>query len=508
MYGCFLRIIKKLICMKTKITLATCFILTIALSSARYCSSQNSPQYDFDDIRSTIKTLMKNSKTPSVSVAVTKDGDIIWEESFGWANREKQIKATPQTMYSLASISKPFTATCLMILAEKGLIDINQPANIFLGETQLRAYEGDIQEATVQRILQHTSGLPMHWNFFFDGESFPRPSMDETIKRFGILVAPPGDRYEYSNLGYGILEYIIERISKKSYQEYMKTEVFEPLGLGRTSVFIKAPDEDIIAERYIESKDSSPFYDFDHRGASAVYSSAHDLVRFGMFHLKNKLADQKQILSDQTIEKMQTAVDPKLPDSHYKLGWDVGDRYGYKIVSHGGGMPGVRTILLLLPSENIVVTVLSNGVYINLSKIYDKILATIIPGYKKKRRETSSTKPLPFSELEGEWIGEITTYNETIPIKMAIENKRSVRLIVNKTTNEEQICESINAIDFNNGFLTGRFNLELLFEDAARARHSVFLKIKYQTNRLSGFAAALSFREFFCLPSYIELRKK
>jgi len=74
---------------------------------------------------------------------------------------------------------------------------------------------GNAQEATVKRILHHTAGLPMHWNFFFDGESFARPTMDETIKRFGILVAPPGDRYEYSNLGYGILEYIIERISKK-----------------------------------------------------------------------------------------------------------------------------------------------------------------------------------------------------------------------------------------------------------------------------------------------------
>lgn len=508
MYDCFWIKIKKKVNMKTKIVLTTCFILTIFfLSSASNCRSQSSPQHNFDDVRELIKTLMKTSKTPSISVAVAKDGKIIWEESFGWANREKQIKATPQTMYSLASISKPFTATGLMILAKKGLIDIHQPANIYLGEARLGAFEGDVQEATVQRILHHTAGLPMHWNFFFDGETFPRPTMDETIKRFGILIAPPGDRFEYSNLGYGILEYIIERISNKSYPDFMEKEVFEPLGLHRTTVFTKAPDADFVAERYIESKDSSPFYDFDHRGASAIYSSAHDLVRFGMFHLKNKLADQQQILSEQTIEKMQKVVDPKLPDCHYKLGWDVGDRYGYKVVSHGGGMPGVRTILLLLPTENIALSVLSNGVYINLSKIYDPILATIIPGYKKKRRETPSTKSLPFSELTGEWIGEITTYNATIPVKMIIENKRSVRLIVNKT-NEEQVCEPINSINFNSGFFTGKFNLELPFEDASRARHSVFLKMKYQKNRLSGFAAAMSFREFFCLPSYIELRKK
>ena len=137
----------------------------------------------------------------------------------------------------------------------------------------------------------------------------------------------------------------------------MKSEVFEPLGLTRTAVFIQSPVENNVAQRYVENKDASPFFDFDHRGASAVYSSAHDLVRFGMFHLKNYLADQQQNLSDSTIDKMQIAVDPKLPDSHYKLGWDVGERYGYKVVSHGGGMTGVRTILLLLPSENIAVVV-------------------------------------------------------------------------------------------------------------------------------------------------------
>ena len=120
----------------------------------------------FDDARAKIIEFVKESGVASVSVAVAKDGKIIWEEAFGWANREKRIKATPHTMYSLASISKPITATGLMVLVERGHIDINKPVNSYLARGKLTAYEGNVSEATVKRLLHHTAGLPMHWHFF------------------------------------------------------------------------------------------------------------------------------------------------------------------------------------------------------------------------------------------------------------------------------------------------------------------------------------------------------
>lgn len=509
---------------KSRVFVKTVFVYWLILISAFLCNACDSHQnnltassgYNFEEARSRIRYFMKSMNLPSVSVAVAKDTSILWEESFGWADRENGIKATPHTMYSLASISKPITATGLMILVERGLVDLDQPVNTYLGEAKLRAFEGDVQDATVKRILHHTAGLPMHWHFFYEGDSYQRPTMDETIKRFGILVSPPGDRFEYSNLGYGIIEYIIERISKQTYSEFMKAEVFEPLGLKSTAVFIESPDENIVAQRYVENKDASPFYDFDHRGASAVYSSAHDLVRFGMFHLKNHLADQQQILSDSTIDEMQTAIDPKLPDSHYKLGWDVGERYGYKVVSHGGGMTGVRTILLLLPSENIVVVVLCNGEYINLGQIYDPILATLLPKYKEewkasKKSNTSrrSSSFSPSNELVGEWIGKIITYQDTIPVQVNIDKDGNVGMIFLSDPNfEKNTNEPISSPRFENGIFTANFDAEIPIEEASRCRHTVSLKLKLYKNRLSGFAAAISFREFYCLPSYIKLKKK
>ena len=118
-------------------------------------------------------------------------------------------------------------------------------------------------------------------------------------------------------------------------------------------------------------------------------------------------------------------MDPKLPDSQYKLGWDVNERNGYKVVSHGGGMTGTRTSLLLLPSENIAVVVLCNGEYMDLSRIYDSILAVMLPSYRKNQNTKheikssgESNKLHSLSQCEGEWAGKIITYKGNLPVQL------------------------------------------------------------------------------------------
>src|SRR5262245_1271649 len=97
------------------------------------------------------------SGAPSLTMVVARDGRFLWERSWGWADKEKRILATPQTMYSLASISKPITATGLMVLVERGQIDLDKPIDDYLGATKLRAYVGAAQQATVRLVANHTA---------------------------------------------------------------------------------------------------------------------------------------------------------------------------------------------------------------------------------------------------------------------------------------------------------------------------------------------------------------
>ena len=172
------------------------------------------------------------------------------------ADRENGVAASADVLYPVASLSKPFTATAVMILVERGLLKLDVPANQYLGEAKLHARVGDAKYATVRRLANHTSGLPSHYQLFSRNQPFRPPSMDETIRRFGNLVMPPGEQYEYSNLGYGILGYIIERVAHRSYMDFVQDSVLAPLG-------VRHPEPSSHAVRYDNTGTPLPEFDTD-----------------------------------------------------------------------------------------------------------------------------------------------------------------------------------------------------------------------------------------------------
>ncbi|MEO8453002.1 MAG: serine hydrolase domain-containing protein [Gemmatimonadota bacterium] len=349
-----------------------------ALSAFLLAPSSASAQ--FDAVKASIQRKLTEDGVPSLAVAVARNGKIVWEAAYGWADREKRIPATEHTMYSLASISKPITATGLMVLVERGQVDLDRPVNDYLGTAKLNGHAFDASKATVRLVAAHRAGLPLHYQFFYEDEPFKRPAMDETIRRYGNLVTPPGERYQYSNLGFGIIDYVVSRVSGTSYPEFMRREVFMPLGLTHTSVDIGPGLEAFAATRYAADGTPIPFYDFDHPGASAVFSSAHDLVRFGMFHLKDKLPEQKAILTAASIDAMHVAVGSTGARSGYGIGWEhTVNEKGLEILSHDGGMGGVSTTLTLLPQLDAVVVVLANSSSGAPSAISEEIVAVLAP---------------------------------------------------------------------------------------------------------------------------------
>jgi len=476
----------------------------------------------FDSVRLEITELVESGKIPSISVAVAQGGKILWEESFGWADREKMIKATPHTMYSIASISKSITATGLMVLVEQGKIDLQSPVNKYISPSSLTVYEGKSDDITVKHLLHHSAGLPLHWTFFYEDEPHRKPSMGESIRRYGISVHPPGEVYQYSNFGYGILDHIISKVSGKSFASFMKNEVFLPLGMTRSSLNIGPGLEEYAATRYDEDNNPIPFYDFDHSGASAFYCSTHDLIRFGMFHLKNKLPGQKQILRDTTLDLMRKDKDPDAPikdNEFYALGWsNTLDENGYHIVYHDGGMPGVSTIIYLVPSENIAVVVLLNCSDKHVYSVCEDILCAMLPKYKenqeksKTSEESEPEKSKPESEpgLLGEWEGTVKTHEGEIPVTMLFQKDGDI-FITLKTSRLDAVCpKKINRVSYNNGRLMGIFSSAIPTGDANRHPHYIVLDVNLSGNRLVGFVCAVSNekRDYMALSSYICLGKK
>jgi CubicO group peptidase (beta-lactamase class C family) len=464
----------------------------------------------FGGVRAFIQRQLIERNVPSVAVAVARDGRIIWEEAFGWADRENRVPATPHTIYSLASISKPITATGLMILKERGKIDLDRPINDYLGEAKLKVRVGNPAEATVRRVANHTSGLPLHYQFFYEDEPYRAPSRDETIRRYANSVTAPGEKYQYSNLGYGILDYLIERTSGKSYAEFMRAEVFQPLGLTRMSVDIGPGLEKHQAVRYGTDGLPIPFYAFDHPGGSAVYASAHDLLRFAMFHLKTHLADQKPILTDQTIDEMQRPTIETGPNAGYGIGWSTGLYPGnHRAVAHSGGMGGVATVLQLFPQDRIALVVLSNSSSPAPYLISEEIVATLMPD---ARRPAPQNQPFqepvfkPSSELIGLWKGAVYTYKEEIPFTIEIKPDGDVH-----TRLGSQLRTLLNRVDFKDGYLTGQILSDIGTEDANRTRYILSVSLKLRGDVMNGAMTAQSLpakRVGNALTQWVELKKQ
>lgn len=482
---------------------------------------------DFDSIRDKIRLAITRQNIPSVAVAVARDGQILWEEGFGWADREKRRPATEHTMYSLASISKPITATGLMVLVESGKIDLDKPANDYLGEGKLHGLIGDASAATVRRVANHTAGLPMYYQAFFADEPLKAPRRDETIRRYGILVTEPGERYHYANLGYGVLDEIITRVSGKPYADYMREEVFLPLGLTHMSVEVGPGLEEYAAVRY--EADGLPLvhYEFDHPGASAVYASAHDLVRFGMFHLKAHLADQKPILTDSAIDAMQVPTNATAArnKADYGIGWTSGTMAGHRVVSHSGGMPGASTLLLLVPEHKTAVVVLVNSRSPLLGGMVEQILKKLLPAAQAKPAETTEEKtgaspaagdgepgespeePQPsLASAAGTYKGVIQTYEGELPVTLWVLPSGDIHLQIDK-----QLKSLVNDPHYDNGWIRGRLLGEISTADCRRYPHDLMLDLKHRGERITGTVTAIARpvpRGGYALPHGIDVRRE
>ena len=482
------------------------------LSAQRASAAQKDagiPAVALDSLRAHIRRVMDSTRTPSIAVAVARNGRIIWEEGFGFADVERHTPATPTTLYSMASISKPITATGVMKLVEQGKIDLDRPANDYLGAAKITGLAGSASDATVRRVMSHTAGLPLHYRFFYAGGSVTRPSMDEAITRYAITVYPPGATYNYSNLGYGVLEEIIAKVSGRPYEEFMRDEVFKPLGMTTTTIGTGAGIANS-AVRYTAQGKPIAFYDFDHRAASAVYTSAHELVRFGMFHLEDHLKDQRPLLKDSTLDAMHRRATPGDTTSGYGLGWLIGNEQGMRVVSHTGGMPGVATTLKLYPEHNVVIVALANTGGAAPHRVALDIAAAVLPGYKAPTPGRPPTPTVAFAspaELTGEWTGTVRTYDgATTPIALLVKaDDIHVRL-----GGTDALWTVLNAPTFRNQMLNGQFAGTIPSEEARRFPHNVGVGLLLQGDTLRGWAAAMTTDDPLtgAMSSYAELTRK
>ena len=458
----------------------------------------------FGPVRAFIEKTMAEAKVPSIAVAVVKDGKILWEEGFGWADRERQVRATAHTAYSLASATKPITATAVMKLHEAGKLNIDAPIERYLGGIKLTSHAGSSAGVTARRLMAHSAGLPRYGNFYLDGAA-PRGS-SETISKFGMVVFPPNTRFEYSNIGMKVLDAAIEHVSKRSFGDYLRREVFLPLGMKNSA--LGRPAGSPAAVRYDANKNPMPFYLTDHPGSGDVWASAHDMARFLAFHMGTPLPGQRRILSRSKVLEMQRRASaspmprpPAAPRADIGANWTVTTVGGHPQIFHPGGQPGVSTYIGFYPAQKVGVVVLANS-SAPTGLIVKAILDALAPEVSPRDSDgpPPSPQPIPF---RGRWVGTVSNYAGTQPITLTFEENGDIGVQL-----ADQASAKLGKAAFEHGALTGDFAGKSNIPEAANHPYNLALKVVPVSGELVGQLTMIAVNEkvALMLPSFVRLR--
>lgn len=402
-------------------------------TSSTISSTAGIERYDFEPVRSRIFKAITGGAATGVTVAVVHGGRIIWEEGFGWANREAALKATARTPFSLASITKPFTATMLMTLVAEGKLSLDDPANKYLAKSKIVGKYGNTDAATVRRLGAHVSGLPTMFEKYDRDEANLALSSEALLTEYGCLAYPPGSCYEYSNIGFAALGAIASSLTGVEFGTLMTQRVLTPLGLDDSFFDTSVARLSTSAARYDSSGNPIPYYTTSTPASGELYASAHDLAQFAIFNMKNR--DRAQILDARWIDELHKPVFVGPSGVATTFGWFTGNlKSGDQVIFKGGSQPGVATALYMVPSENLACLVLTNrsdGREL-CSSVCNQVLASFLLEWHQPE-ETSGPAQSKFvvtPSLGGRWQGTITNGGATMRVRLNIESSDSATLAI------------------------------------------------------------------------------
>jgi CubicO group peptidase (beta-lactamase class C family) len=316
------------------------------------------------------KGFMRRHRVQGLSIAVVDSRGPIWLQGFGRADRRNRRAFTEDTQSLPGSVSKMFTATAVMILVDRGLVDLDAPVVRYLPDLAIRTDGWPIETITVRSLLTHHSGLPS--DRFRGMVTDTPPGKDaETASALPALLRddfaprPPNAAFAYSNLGFSLLGDIVERAGKRPFAQFVRQEIFEPLGMADSSFAFGEPERQRAARGYREGREQLVPYLRD-VAAGGMLTTARDMGRF----LSAMLAiskGQPGILRPETLASMWTRQNGGVAedlDFSIGLGWWLGpfdSLPGEKVVVHGGDWLPFLSLAMIFPERDLAVFLMANS---------------------------------------------------------------------------------------------------------------------------------------------------
>ena len=357
----------------------TLLLITIGLLLCNVTFGQSSKNKQLDSLfNGLFKQKMFNG-----NVLIADKGKIIFEKSYGLANEKTGQKINKQTIFELASVSKQFTAMGIVLLEKQGKLNYDDKISKYIPEL---GFYGNI---SIRNLLNHTGGLPDYIDFFEKKWDKTKIATNQDIVNVFAKYRPevifqPGEKYEYSDTGYTLLAFIIEKVSDKTFGQFLSENIFQPLKMNNTFIYRSrfAPKKienyalgyvtDSLGHKVLPDSFGKEFYSYYLDGIvgdGTVNSTTADLLKWDRGLYTNKLIDSKD--KELLFNSVKTN-DGK--ETNYGFGWFLGNskKYG-KIVYHTGGWPGYSTYIERHLDNDKTIIILQNHSEAKINSFLQKV---------------------------------------------------------------------------------------------------------------------------------------
>jgi len=332
-----------------------------------------------------IEQTMRAAHMSALSAAIIKNGKLVWAKGYGLYDRENGKEAKNDTIYLVASISKTITATAIMQLHEKGLLNIKDDVNKYL-PFPLRNPKYPDEPITIEMLLSHTSSLavdpPAFYSYFpgdLEMKGYPYPWLEEYLAPGGIHYKPqvwsdaiPGEKMQYANVGFSLLGYIVEIVSNETFEQYCQKNIFQPLGMHNTSFFLKNLNVSNIAVPYEYRGKYEPLlhYAILDYPAGGLRTNVIDLSHFLIAHMNNGVYNGIRILNESSVKEMhEVHATSSSYFFDYGYGFQIWHIGGDTYIGHTGGLYGVATKMVYRESDKIGIIFFTNKEVRNLREV-------------------------------------------------------------------------------------------------------------------------------------------
>lgn len=325
------------------------------------------------NVESRISEVMEQWNVEGLSLGIVKDGQTVLAKGYGRRDKAAEKDMTEKTVLPIGSATKSFTALALGMLVDEGKLDLDKPVKDYIPWLEL--YTPELTEhVTARDLLCHRTGTARYDAAAVFCTDDDREKMVRDLKYYQTF-APLGQAFQYSNQMVMLAGYLVEAVTGKSWEEFVKERILEPLGMQESDFYVEQieKNEDYSKGYVFTGTDNMETAYLPLRGvgpAGSIISTASDMNRYLLFQLGDGTWEDRRLVSKNLLEQMhdvQMHGSPylwKLPEietADYGLGWFVDTYRGHKMVSHGGNTLGFSSIVALLPEENLGICVQTNA---------------------------------------------------------------------------------------------------------------------------------------------------